>query len=90
MVTVYTGDTPATAYREIPTLVNNTCYIVRRTDSYVKFPAGTSKVVNFCVIGMMKSLDDKFANLIPEEARTAWFADTAEKVMIKFDLFWYN
>lgn len=83
------GATPATARRTLPPnatdLEENTCYIIRRTsEEYaVSLSNGTNTTIeNFLLIGMPKSTDQLY-QLVPDEAKTAWGADTAEYANIE-------
>ena len=75
------GTTPETAVKSLPAtaseLVDNTCYIVRRTaESASAFlPNGeNTAITNLLIIGM-PTVADRLYDLMPEEAKTAWGAD---------------
>lgn len=74
------GSTPALALDNIPapaSLVTNTCYLIRRTDTanVCSFTTGTTPSnLNVVMIGMPKTTDKIYAS-IPAEAKTAWDSD---------------
>jgi len=83
------GSTPASALNALPAdasgIADGTCYLVRRTPaaSEAVLPQGANTGVSaFAIVGMPKSGDELYA-LMPEAARTAWGADTADYARIK-------
>ena len=83
------GSTPAQALNSLPasasSIADATCYIVRRTaaTSEVQLPQGeNSSITAFALVGMPKPTDELYP-LMPEAARTAWGADTADYARIK-------
>lgn len=85
-ITSGNGSTPSNALKTFPSaLVDNTCYLIRRTDATsAAFPMGSSAVSNVFLLGMPKS-DDLYYSIIPDEAKTAWDSDTADYANILFD-----
>lgn len=84
------GLTPETALQTFPSkLVNNTCYVVRRTseltEAFVNQQIDTS-LVNVMFLGMPKATDKKWIqDLITDDAiNTAWKNDEAEYANINF------
>ena len=83
------GTTPATALKDLPnTLINNTAYIFRRTDTeevYVKHQTDNT-IENIMFLGMPKATDEQWIqNLITdEEINNAWKADTYPYANIRF------
>lgn len=74
------GSTPATALSTFPNpLVNNTCYVIRRTtkENYAELVNMTNaNLNNLIIMGMPKSrFSDEYA-LLPQEVKDAWGSDT--------------
>lgn len=75
------GATPETAINTLPAtaseLVDNTCYIIRRTDESVPtlLPYGENTTITNLVIMGMPTAADRLYELMPDEAKTAWGAD---------------
>ena len=85
------GSTPATAMNTFPTSVSsftdNTAYIIRRTaeTSAAKLPNGSnSSLKNILFIGMPNTSDELYA-IMPDAAKSAWGADSAEYANIQFE-----
>ena len=83
------GSTPAAALKALPSsaadIADGTCYLLRRTaaSSEAVLPQGENTTATaFALIGMPKASDELYA-LMPEAARTAWGADTADYARIK-------
>ena len=82
------GSTPAAALKDLPAidaLADDTMYLIRRTGdtAFCNVPAGSnSTVTRIGIIGMPQS-DDGLFGLMPEAARTAWGADTAERAQLR-------
>lgn len=82
------GSTPDNAMKTLPQLSSDvpdkTCYLIRRTaDGEVTLPKGeNSGITAMAVIGMPKATDELYL-LMPEEAKTAWGADTADYANVK-------
>ena len=83
---LYDGLTPETAKREVPTLEDNTIYLIRRTSTafQAKFPMGTYAGKNLFLLGMPKQ-NELYYDIIPEEAKTAWGNDTDTHAQLLFD-----
>jgi hypothetical protein len=83
---LYDGLTPETAKREVPTLEDNTIYLIRRTSSafHAKFPMGTYTGKNLFLLGMPKK-NELYYDIIPEAAKTAWGNDTESHAQLLFD-----
>jgi len=82
----YDGLTPETAKREVPTLQDNTIYLVRRTSGefFAPFPMGTYTGKNIFILGMPK-LGELYYDLVPDVAKSAWGNDTHEYGNLLFD-----
>ena len=85
------GSTPAKAMKSFPEdiyeLEDNIAWIIRRTseDHAMQLPRGEcDSVQNILFFGMPKSTDAMWS-IVPDEAKTAWGADTAEYANIKAD-----
>ena len=85
------GSTPAKAMKSFPEdiyeLEDNIAWIIRRTDEKysMQLPRGEcDSVQNILFFGMPKSSDAMWS-IVPDEAKTAWGADTAEYANIKAD-----
>ena len=85
------GTTPAKALADLPATVaavqDKTCYIVRRTAEAkaCKLPSGTNSVVaNLMIVGMPLSSDAMW-DLVPDEAKSAWGADTAQYANVQME-----
>ena len=79
------GKTPETAYKEVPTLTDNTCYVVRRYDDYAaQFTNSSSAVKNIMLLGMPRPGEKYFEYMSPE-IQAAWGNDEARIGCFKFD-----
>ena len=83
------GSTPAAALKALPAsasgIADGTCYLIRRTAASCEtvLPQGAnSSVTAFALIGMPKAADELYA-LMPDAAKTAWGADSADYARIK-------
>lgn len=80
------GSTPATALKDLPTtLVNKTCYIIRRTieTSFVNLSkTNNSGLTHIMIIGMPKS-DSQLYPLLAEEVTSVWDADEAKYANVR-------
>ena len=77
------GSTPVNALTTLPavaSLAANTAYIIRRGSNLTHTP-GTCANSNVAIMGMPKDIDD-FYRLVPNEAKTAWDADIAERFVL--------
>lgn len=82
---VQDGLTPSTAYKNFPTLENNTCYVIRRIDNTSsKFYQGSSTVENIILLGMPK-INEPFYDLLPEEVINLWGDDEGTYANLLFD-----
>lgn len=83
------GSSPATALKDLPTtLVNKTCYIIRRTaeTSFVNLPqTNNSGLTHIMIIGMPKS-DSQLYPLLAEEVTSAWSADEAKYANVRCNI----
>lgn len=74
------GSTPATALNTFPnSLVNNTCYIIRRTakENYAELVNATNaNLNNLIIMGMPKSRFSDEYTILPQEVKDAWGNDT--------------
>ena len=82
----YDGLTPETAKREVPTLQDNTIYLIRRTSGafFASFPMGTYTGKNIFILGMPKP-GENYYEFVPDVAKTAWGNDTYEYGNLLFD-----
>lgn len=79
------GKTPETAYKEVPTLEDNTCYVVRRYDDYAaQFKNASSAVKNIMLLGMPRP-GEKYFEFMSPEIQTAWGNDEGRIGCFKFD-----
>ena len=85
------GSTPANALQDLPdlsTLTTATAFIIRRTaetSGVTKPTTNVSGNVSVMFLGMPKAYE-AFYSWVPDDAKTAWDADTADKaVMFKND-----
>lgn len=73
------GTTPALALSDLPnTLVDNTCYLMRRTNEETHVSLKQTKntgLVNTILMGMPFK-DNLIYNMLPEEVKTAWGNDS--------------
>ena len=83
------GTTPAQALNALPEAADDiadaTCYLIRRTavSSEAVLPQGeNSSLTALAIVGMPKTTDELYA-LMPEAAKTAWGADTADYARVK-------
>lgn len=88
------GTTPATALKDLPTvLVDNTCYLIRRTNiadgfCFVNYqPVNQGILHNIMFLGMPKSTDEAWIQALVTDAtvNSAWKADLAPQANVKFD-----
>ena len=82
----YDGLTPETAKRNVPTLQDNTIYLIRRTSGafLAPFPMGTYTGKNIFILGMPKP-GEIYYDIVPDVAKTAWGNDTYEYGNLLFD-----
>lgn len=83
------GLTPSTAMKTLPSiLVNNTCYLFRRTDNTEVFVSHQkdNTLVNLMFLGMPKATDEQWIqDLITDETiNNAWKADEAKYANVRF------
>ena len=88
------GTTPALALSTFPTpLVDNTCYIIRRTseESLSDLPQTkrTTNMTRILLLGMPFE-DSAFYPLIPDEVKTAWGGDIAKYANIRMNVASYT
>ena len=78
------GSTPANALKSLPATAgdfqDNTCYIIRRTaeTAAATIPNGTNYDVTNLVIMGMPTASDAMWEFVPQAAKTAWGADSAQ------------
>jgi len=81
------GSTPNQALKDLPaaaSLADRTCYLIRRTDETTacSLPQGTNSAIrHILLMGMPIATDTAYA-LVPDEAKTSWGGDTAERANI--------
>lgn len=81
------GSTPSQALSDLPAagdLADNTCYLIRRTAENIacSLPSGTNPNIQHIIfMGMPLPTDTAYA-LVPDEAKTSWAADAAERANI--------
>lgn len=79
------GKTPETAYKEVPTLTDNTCYVVRRYDDHAaQFTNSSSAIKNIMLLGMPRPGEKYFEYMSPE-IQAAWGNDEGRIGCFKFD-----
>lgn len=88
------GTTPALALSTFPTpLVDNTCYIIRRTseESLSDLPQTKreAKMTRILLLGMPFE-DSAFYPLMPDEVKNAWGSDTAKYANIRMNVASYT
>ena len=81
------GSTPSQALKDLPaagSLADRTCYLIRRTaeNTACTLPSGSNSAIEHIIfMGMPLPTDTAYA-LVPDEARTSWGGDTAERANI--------
>ena len=87
------GTTPSSALKTIPTLVDNTCYIIRRTsEEYLVDMPQSKKAANLTHImflGMPRE-DSDFYPIIPSEVKEAWGNDVDTYANVRMNLSSYT
>lgn len=83
------GTTPESALKTLPAVasdfINNTCYLIRRTseEAAVIIPNGeNTNITNLLLLGMPDPSDLMY-DFVPEEAKSAWGADSAKYANVK-------
>ena len=77
------GTTPAKALKSLPSTAsdfqNDTCYIIRRTaeGASCTLPSGTNSSLEHLLLMGMPLPTDTAYELVPDEAKASWAADTA-------------
>jgi hypothetical protein len=80
------GSTPANALTSLPlnsSILTDTVYLIRRSSTVTVSAYSTSTVANVFFIGMPLSTDDLYER-VPEEAKTAWDADSQTHATISY------
>jgi hypothetical protein len=87
------GSTPATALITLPNpLVNNTCYIMRRTseETVIDMPQTKNSGLTHIILLGMPTSESQFYPLISDEVKTAWGSDTYKYANVRMNIASYT
>lgn len=93
LATAGDGSTPETALITLPNpLVNNTCYIMRRTseETVIDMPQTKNSGLTHIILLGMPTSESQFYPIIPDDVKIAWGSDTYKYANVRMNVASYT